>query len=161
MWRAIFAGILASMSVYCGAAAATFNTVDSGNNGELLTSLPNDDQWYVLYSVDVGSLSKGDILTVKADAELTNHGSTNVGLSSKLILADGPTDTSGISLDNGTLFYVEPTVLHGVPYKQAIHYMANSTTKHYVNLLVAAQNGMLTVEQDCGRLQVLIIHTLP
>jgi len=137
------------------ASAASFSTFDSDNFGELITSSPADDVYRVVYSVDVGTLTSGDILVVKGDPELSNHTSNNALLSAKLVLEDSSTGVTGLELDEGNAFQVVPGD-HGVPYKHAI-YRAGSTSKHFVNFAVAS-NQVLAVEQDYGRLQVLKIH---
>jgi hypothetical protein len=155
-WRATITALL-GLALFTPAHAATFSNFDSGNFGELLTSSPGDDAYRVLYSVDVGSLAKGDILVVKCDAELTNHGSTNVGLASQLRLGTSVSDLGGVELDEANQFLVPPIMLHGVPYKHAIYEVKTNTTSHFVNFLVAS-TGTMAVEQDYGRLQVLVIH---
>jgi hypothetical protein len=54
------------------ASALSFNAYDSGNNSELLASLPGDDVRRVMYSVDVGAINPQDMMIVTGEGELTN-----------------------------------------------------------------------------------------
>ncbi|HWA92223.1 MAG TPA: hypothetical protein VG889_19450 [Rhizomicrobium sp.] len=137
--------------------ALSFATYDTGNNSELLTSLPGDDVKRVVFSVNVGSVNAGDILVVDAETEMTNDTGSPSRLTAQLILGSSASATTGTELDENNNFYITPDMHHGVRVKASIKGFSSSSSSTYVNLVVWGNPGTLTVEQDYGRLQVLKI----
>lgn len=153
----IAAVVVACIFAFSGANAATYDTFDSGDNSELLTTSPGDLQWRVLYSVDIGTVSAGDIIVVDCEAELTNNTSSDAELSTSLLLSPSASSVGGVELDESNVFNVTPALYHGVPEKHAAFTVQPGTTNHFVNFRVATSQT-LVVEQDYGRVQVLVIH---
>jgi hypothetical protein len=159
---------LAAGLVLCGlalagpASASTFTVYDSKDFGnELITTLPGDNNWYVLYSVDIGTISAGDIIVVFADGgqlqDPTN--TTDHYLTSHLVRTTSATATTGTEIDDANAMNITHQIYRHVPIKPAITTIqSGTTTRHFVNLLVQSASGNdLTVNQDYGRLQVLKI----
>jgi hypothetical protein len=140
-----------------GAHASGFATYDTGNNSELLTSLPGDDVKRVVFSLDVGTINANDILVVDAETEMTNDTGSPSRLTAQLILGSSASATSGTELDENNNFYITPDMHHGVRVKASVKGFPSGSTSSYVNLVVWGSPGTLTVEQDYGRLQVLKI----
>ncbi len=65
--------------------------------------------------------------------------------------------TSGTELDENNNFYITPDMHHGVRVKASIKGFTSNSSSTFVNLVVWGSPGLLTVEQDYGRLQVLKI----
>ncbi len=139
------------------AEALSFATYDTGNSSELLTTLPGDDVKRVVYSIDVGSVNAGDILIVDAETEMTNDTGSPSRLTAQLILGASASATSGTELDENNNFYITPDMHHGVRVKASIKGFTSNSSSTFVNLVVWGSPGLLTVEQDYGRLQVLKI----
>ena len=156
----IMRGLLAAVAVFLGgnAAATTLNVYDTGTAG--ITTLPGDEVWYVLYSLDVSHVSAGDILLVTGEGQLTRVGNeTKTLLSAELKLCNSTTDIvcSGGSLDEGNGINMKDDLAVGLPVKLSIRPFptAPNSAYHYVNLLVHSNGSDFSV--DPGRLQVLRI----
>lgn len=146
-----------------GSGVTTFSVYDSDDNGgELLTSLPGDNTFRKLYSVDVSDLAANDILIVFSEAQLqASSVSGKQRLTTHLLRADPTTDgLSGTSLDAPNALNVASTSLIATPVKLAIGQVASgtsSTSRTQVNFLVQATTD-LTITADTGRVQVLKIR---
>jgi len=159
---AALAGLaLAGLALAGPASASTFTVYDSNNSGELITTLPGDNNWYVLYSVDIGTINVGDIIVVFADGgqlqDPTN--TTDHYLTSHLMRATSASGTTGTEIDDANAMNITQEVYRQVPIKPAITTIQSGTTgRHFVNLLVQSASGNdLNVNSDYGRLQVLKI----
>ena len=139
------------------AQASSFAPYDSGDHSELLTSLPGDNTKHVVYSLDIGPVSTNDILVVDAEVEMTNDTGSPSRLSAQLVLASSATATNGTALDENNNFYITPDMHHGVRVKASVKQITSQNPANFVNLVVWGSPGTLTVEDDCGRLQVLKI----
>lgn len=137
--------------------AETFDSFDSGSHSELLGTLPGDGVPHVIYSVDVGSINAGDIVMADSEAQLTNDNSAPAQLAGQLILASASTSTTGTELDEANTFQLTPDMHHGNRLKGSIENFLVGPSKHFINY-IAWTDKPLTVEQNHGRLQVLIIH---
>lgn len=147
--------VAASLCAF-GAKAETIAGHDTGDNSELLTSLPGDNVKRVLYSYDLASLGAGDILVVDGEGELTNNNSVTAQLGAQLILGDSATATGGTELDEANQFGVTPGMHHGVRIKGSIKGFTAKSSRTFVNLVVWT-NQTLVVEQDYGRVQIVQI----
>ena len=161
---ALAAGLALAGLAFAGpASASTFTVYDSVNFGnELITTVPGDNSWYVLYSVDIGTINAGDIIVVFADGgqlqDPTN--TTDHYLTSHLMRANSATATTGYEIDDANAMNVTEQVYRHVPIKPAITTIATGTTgRHFINLLVQSASGSpdLNVISGAGRLQVLKI----
>ncbi len=154
--------LAAGLAVAGPASASTFTVYDSGDSGELITTLPGDNAWYVLYSVDIGTVNVGDILVVFADGGQIQDPSntTDHYLTSHLMRTNSASATTGTEIDDANAMNITQLAYRHVPIKPAITTVQSGTTgRHFVNLLVQSDDGSptLTVNQDYGRLQVLKI----
>jgi len=149
----------AGLALAMPASASTFKVYDSGNASEKITTLPGDNGWYVLYSVDIETINVGDIIIVMAEGQLQDPtNTTDYYLTSHLIRATSATGTTGTEIDDANAFNITQQSYRGVPTKPAITTIGSgTTTRHFVNLLVQAAAGNLNVNSDYGRLQVLKI----
>lgn len=156
--KALHAAALAALTTLPAQAfAATFTPYDTGNNSELIASSPGDNVKRVIYSADIGSLDAGDILIVASEAQLQNDTGGNVRLTTQLILGSSPSATTGTELDENNAFNVTDDMSRGQPTKLAIAGISSASSANFVNLVVWT-NQALTVNQNYGRLQVLVIH---
>ena len=144
----------------------TITVRDSGNNGELVTTIPVNKTGTardVVYSIPVGDLGPGDTLLIQAEYEATNNLGYNVMLGSYVTLADSPTATSGRDITEANTFNVTPDMHHGVPVKVGSLAVTEPLTDQYVNLIsysaayLAAPGATLRIEQDYGHLVVTVI----
>lgn len=152
------------------AGAETYTPYDTGSFSENFTELTGDTQWYVLYCIDVGTLSQGDILVATGESQLqkgsqTTH--TNVELSTQIARTSTSCDQINASTNflypggnavtptNG--FNVTPIEYAGVSPKAATAVINGHLDSHYVVYNVLSSD-YLDVEQNYGRLQVLKIH---
>jgi hypothetical protein len=154
--------LAAGLALAGPASAYTFDVYDSADFGnELITSLPGDNNWYALYSVDVGTLTDTTMLVVIADGgQLENSSaSTDHYITSHLIRSDTAGGTTGTEIDDANAMNITAQVYRHVPFKPAIVTTTTDTGKHYVNLLVQLATGAnpLTVVSGSGHLQVLKI----
>ncbi len=142
-----------------GSGVTTFNVYDSTDGGELLTSLPGDNTFRKLYSVDVSDLATNDILIVFSEAQLqASSVSGKQRLTAHVLRADPTTSgLTGVSLDAPNALNVTSTSLIVNPVKVAIAQVTGSTADTQVNFLVQATTA-LTITADTGRLQVLKIR---
>src|ERR1700733_1342141 len=137
-----------------GTAFSVYDSNDSG--GELLTSLPGDNTFRKLYSVDVSDLQVNDILIVFSEAQLqASSVSGKQRLTTHVLRADPTTSgLTGSSLDAPNALNVTSTSLIVNPVKVAIQQVTGSTADTQVNFLVQATTA-LTITAYTGRLQVL------
>jgi hypothetical protein len=160
MMKVHISKILAAAALIClcgmQARAQTYTTYDTGSGGELLTSLPGDSGHYVLFSLNVGSLSVGDMLIVASEAEFTSSQTDNVRISSQLYLGTSASSTTGTQLDENNAFNIVPTMVEGVPVKISAIKITSAMSSGHVNLVVWSSDP-LTVDVGNGRLQVLKI----
>jgi hypothetical protein len=137
--------------------AETFSSFDSGSFSELIGTLPGDGVPHVVYSVDVGSINAGDIVMADSEAQMTNDSGVPAQLAGQLILASASTSTTGTELDEANTFQLTPDMHHGNRLKGSIENFLVGPSKHFINY-IAWTDEALTVEQNHGRLQVVIIH---
>jgi len=139
---------------------------NSGNSGELVTSLPLSDgapvNKRVVYCIDLLTPPiAGEILHVTAEMEATNDLGYNVAMVSQLLLTDTATATSGYEISEANGFNITPDMHHGMTIRVGTLTVPAGSTRRFVVLVAwaestAAQPGhALTIEQDYGRLSVL------
>jgi hypothetical protein len=150
-------GHLQGMVITAGA-GSTFSTYDSGHDGELLTTLPGDDTYRPLYSVNVGTLVSGDFLIVFSEAQLETMGTLTdtERLSAKLLRVN--TTGAATGLDQPNAFQVASDDPIGTPVKVATVAIGAGTTDRNIVQLDLRATTDLTVMQGYGRLEVLKIH---
>lgn len=140
------------------ASALSFNNYDSNNfGGDLLSTLPGDQVYRVLYSIDVGSLAQNDVLVALSEFEVTNDTGVTQRTTAKLILTDSASSTTGTELSEDNDRNITPGMHHQARVKGAIKKFSSAQgANHFVNLLVLA-TGTLTIPPANGRLQALKI----
>ena len=137
--------------------AATYQAFDTGNGSELITSSGVEVK-RIVFSVDVGTLSAGDIIVATTEAELTTKTGNVARVTSQLIRGTTATATSGVELDEATATNNSEDIYHVVLVKHAINTVtAGNAADHFVNFYVDTAEDM-TVNQDYGRLQIMVIH---
>jgi hypothetical protein len=139
---------------------------NSGNSSELVASLPittsSPYQKKVIYSIPISDLKTNDILQAYCEFEVTNPYTYNVMIASQIVLANNPTDVTGIEITEANGFNVDQNMHHGVVVKTGTHACSANYAMKYVNVIgysastQALVNHTLTVEQDYGRLSVLV-----
>ncbi|HVU21647.1 MAG TPA: hypothetical protein VHE09_13025 [Rhizomicrobium sp.] len=149
-----FAALFVCGFTWSEASAATFATYDSGDNSELLTTIPGDFSEYTLYSVPV-SVATGDILVVNVEATATND-NTATAQWTGIIRFCTTACPVGTSLAYGNNFGLTHNIHHGVHIKAAVWQATANYSTAYVQFVVKSTQD-LTVDQDHGRIQVLKI----
>lgn len=141
---------------------------DSGNNSEKITKLyiykstshPNLRK--VLYSVKLENMVAGDIINVQVQGQVSNRIGYNVMVASNLLLVNGSDDTKGIELNEASGTNIDPKIHHHKLMQNAIYKFTEDCSVCYVNYIVyaasiyAKSGDYLKVDQDYGRLQILI-----
>lgn len=152
-------GQLQGMVITPATGGATYTVYES--TSELISSLPGDNVFRILYNVDLGDLHANDILVVFSDAQLHATGTVSGSqrLTTRLLRADPSGDgLSGTSLDQPNALTVTSTFPLLTPVRVAVQKVtAGSTARTDVNFLVQASSAALTVD-DAGQLQVLKIR---
>ena len=169
----LWAGSVAcALAMAAPAQAETYTPFDTGAASENFTTLMGDadELRYVLYCVDVGTLTSGDILVVSAESQLQNtttmsnlEFATQVSRTSTScddIASNGFLFPGGVGITAANGFNITPTEYRGVSPKVATEPITGSLTAHYVVYLVQS-SGTLSVVSSGGRLQVLKIHPTP
>ena len=137
---------------------ATYSVYDSGHGGELLTTSTGDNTFRPLYSVNVGDLAVNDILIVFSEGQLqADTVSGEQRLTAHVLRATTASGTSGTGIDQPNALTITSTDPIGTLAKVAIHKVAGTTTRNYVNFLVQSTVDM-SVSQYTGRLEVLKIR---
>jgi hypothetical protein len=149
--------------------AETYSPFDTGASSENFTTLTGDDvTWYVLYCVDVGTLTSGDLLVVTAESQIQlPTATTNILIAAQLARTSTPCDQInastnfvypggvGVSAPNG--FNITPTQYRAVSPKVATVQITGHLANQYVTYNVKASDD-LDVVLGGGQLQVLKIH---
>lgn len=165
----ILVGVVASSP----AAARTVSPVaplafTSGDSSEMVTTLPikRDSASVitkVIYCVDIGPVADGTIIDASAEAEVTNDtGYPGVLVAAMIILADSCAATAGAEITEHNGEDCTPGQHHCLTVKEGVMRVEGDTTRHYVSLIAyaayssAAPGAVLKVEQDYGRLNVLV-----
>lgn len=147
---------------------ALWKTGNSGNNSELVTSLPMGDVKKVIYSLDLNtgdSIQINDELVANASFEVTTNETVyNTKCAKQLILATSAAATTGTEISEPDAKNVTPDVHHDVHNAQGTISISD-TSKHYLNLVAWADSSSgtqaLVVEQDYGRLNYQIFRDIP
>ncbi|MCX6191049.1 MAG: hypothetical protein NT109_02075 [Flavobacteriia bacterium] len=139
---------------------------NSGNSSELIATLPitpsSPYQKMVIYSIPIANLNTNDILQASCEFEVTNPYTYNVMIASQIILANNPTDITGIEITEANGFNVDQNMHHGVVIKTGTLTCSANYPMKYVNVIgysastQALANHNLIIEQDYGRLSVLV-----
>lgn len=149
----LFAAAL--IAVPMPASAFTFTPYNTGTAAEKFSSLPVNTA-KVLYSLQVDTISAGDVLVVDNELEMGNPSATAT-LAVQLILADSATATTGTSLDTVTQQGISPAMSVNKRFKGAIKKFDTALTgTKYVNVVVSS-DVQLAVRSDSGSVQVLKI----
>jgi len=138
---------------------------NTGNSSELITSLPvttgSPYQRKIIYSQQLNDIKAGEIIEVLSEFEVTNDLGFNVMIASIIILADNPTDVTGIEITEANGYNVTPGMHHGTTIKVGTYIVTADYAIKYVNVIgyaastAASSGNVITVEHDYGRLSVL------
>lgn len=156
-------------ALHAKTASSVKNSIEhynSGNSSELVASLPittsSPYQKMVIYSIPIADLKINDIIQASCEFEVTNPYIYNVMIASQIILANNPGDVTGIEITEANGFNVDKNMHHGVVVKSGTLSCAANYPLKYVNVIgysastQAQANNTLIVEQDYGRLSVLV-----
>jgi len=145
----------------------TITVQDSGSFSEQVVILPTTQTvtaGSVVYTVFVGDVGPGDTFLVQSEFEVTNDLGYNIMIGSYIVLADGPTATTGTDITEPNAFNVTPDMHHGVPVKVGSLAVTESLSNQYVNVVAysrasrATATSSIRVEPDYGRLIVTTIR---
>jgi len=160
-FAATVVAFLAAVVLVSGHTAQSITVYDSGDNSELVSSIPVASgayQFQTVYSIPLGDLHVGDTLLIQTEMETTNDLGYNVMIASYVLLGDSPTATKGIEMTERNGYNVSANMHHGTMVKVGSYPVTEDLTNQYANVVLyaastrATATSTIAVEQDYGRL---------
>ena len=154
------------LSLFCLNASA--ETLYYEDLVEKLRYLPLDTAFpyhkYVLYSVFLPEIKKGDLIYITNEFEATNDTLINLMIASEIKLCDSSQDIDGVILAQNNGFNISPMMHHGVTVHARIYKASDNYTNKYINVIIwtasSAANSYDTVkiEDHYGHLDAVIVR---
>jgi hypothetical protein len=119
----------------------------------------------VVYSAGLDRLRPGDVVTVTAQAEVTNPQDYNVFVGSTIVLASSPQAVSGDDFTRGGGGNVTPSMHHAIITSDASLTISAPIRRAWVNLVLTAASSLprpddqLTVEPGAGQVTAVVLKS--